>query len=62
MADRTLTENECQTVFQALVEAQDGGMDAAASRRTIAEQFSISEGQVRLIERQGIDAGWPPLA
>ncbi|MCS6864120.1 MAG: hypothetical protein RMJ56_10055 [Gemmataceae bacterium] len=50
-----------QLIFKTLVEAQDGGMAVAASRRQIAQQFSITEEQVKAIEREGSDAQWPPL-
>jgi hypothetical protein len=36
-------------------------MTVAASRKAAAERFSIPEHRVRLIEREGLDAGWPPL-
>ena len=61
MADKNLSQSERQAVFLALVEAQDGGMTAAGSRVAVAERFSISPEQVRAIEREGIDGGWPPL-
>lgn len=47
--------------FRALVEAQDGGQSVAESRRTIAEQFGITEDEVRDIEREGVAKNWPPL-
>ncbi len=61
MADKTLSLAERMEVFQALVEAQDQHMTVAQSRKKIAEQFSISEEQVRRIEREGADGNWPPL-
>src|SRR5262245_47770612 len=61
MADRTLSQDERKAIFLALVEAQDGGMDAARSREVIAERFAISQQQVKRIEAEGIDAEWPPL-
>ena len=27
----------------------------------LAQKFGVSEVQVRAVEREGIDAGWPPL-
>ena len=33
----------------------------AASRKHVAKQFNISEGQVRQIEHEGIEHEWPPL-
>lgn len=50
-----------QIIFKALVEAQDGGQSVAASRATVAKQFAVSEEAVKRIEREGSDAGWPPL-
>lgn len=61
MPDKDLSQNERQAVFLALVEAQDSGMATARSREVIAGQFAISQEQVRKIEREGIDSGWPPL-
>jgi transcription elongation GreA/GreB family factor len=48
-------------IFLALVEAQDVGDNVLQSRKTVAERFAISEGRVRRIEQEGIDACWPPL-
>ena len=48
-------------IFLALVEAQDGGASVAESRKLIAERFDVSEQEVRDIEREGLDHGWPPL-
>jgi hypothetical protein len=48
-------------IFQALVEAQDQHMSVAQSRRFIAKRFGISETQIRDIEREGLNAEWPPL-
>ena len=50
-----------QVIFKALVEAQDGGMGVAASRTAVARQFSVTEDQVRDIEREGSANQWPPL-
>jgi hypothetical protein len=36
-------------------------MSPAESRKTVAERFGVSEGQVRQIEREGLDNDWPPL-
>jgi hypothetical protein len=56
-----LREDRRKEIFQALVEAQDGAMDVAESRRLMVRRFEISEGQVRQIEREGLDRKWPPL-
>ena len=34
----------------------------AKSKTAVAEQFSLSEQQVRRIEQEGLDSQWPPLA
>ena len=56
-----LPEAQRKDVFLALVEAQDGGMSVQESRRYVAERFSVTEGQVRLVEREGMENDWPPL-
>jgi hypothetical protein len=48
-------------IFQALVEAQDQHMSVALSRKVIAKRFGVSENQIRDIEREGLEAQWPPL-
>jgi hypothetical protein len=50
-----------QVIFRALVEAQDTGMSVATSRTEIAQRFSVSEDQVKDIEREGLAQQWPPL-
>ncbi len=57
-----LSEDQRKEIFKALVDAQDAGASPAASRTAIARQFSVTESQVRDIEREGSDAQWPPLA
>jgi hypothetical protein len=60
-ANPSLPEERRREIFLALVEAQDQAMSVAKSRKTVAERFGISENQVRQIEREGLDNGWPPL-
>jgi hypothetical protein len=48
-------------IFLALVDAQDHDMPVDVSRKVVAERFGVSEGQVRRIEREGVDNDWPPL-
>lgn len=50
-----------QMIFKTLVEVQDGGMSATESRSAIAKQFSVTEQQVKEIEREGLANQWPPL-
>lgn len=61
MTDSPLPEPTRREVFAAVVEAQDGGANVAQSRVQVAERFGLSESVVRVIEREGLDAGWPPL-
>ena len=50
-----------QEVFRALGEAQDGGATVQDSRLRAARQFPLEADEVRRIEREGIEGGWPPL-
>ena len=61
MPDTPLPEPRQKEIFLALVEAQDRGMSPAESRKAVAERFGVSQGQVRRIEREGLDNDWPPL-
>jgi hypothetical protein len=63
-AEQSITENtqdSRQVIFRALVEAQDGGLTVAASRAEVAQRFSVSEEDVKDIEREGLANQWPPL-
>jgi hypothetical protein len=59
--DDQIAEDRRKEVFPALVDAQDHEMDVAQSRNFVAQRFGVSEHQVRQIEREGLDCGWPPL-
>jgi hypothetical protein len=61
MPDKSLSEEQRKEVFLALVDAQDQDMDVVESRQHVAARYGISDGQVRQIEREGLDNGWPPL-
>ena len=61
MLEKSLSEDRRKDIFRALVEAQDGGASVAESRDRVAQQFGVSEQEVRRIEREGLDDGWPPL-
>jgi hypothetical protein len=56
-----LPEARRKEIFLALVEAQDRKLGPVESRRLVSQQFGVSEGQVRQIEREGLDQEWPPL-
>jgi hypothetical protein len=58
---QSIPEDRRRQIFVALVEAQDQSMTVSESRILIAQQFSVTETEVRLIEREGLDNGWPPL-
>jgi hypothetical protein len=61
MADKSLSEEQRKEVFLALVDAQDHDMSVTQARQHIAAHFGIREEQVKRIEREGLDNGWPPL-
>jgi hypothetical protein len=56
-----LPEDRRKEIFLALVDTQDQKVGVTQSRTAIAERFGVSEGQVRQIEREGIERQWPPL-
>jgi len=56
-----LAEERRKEIFLALVEAQDQEMSVPQSRQVIARKFEVSEAEVRQIEREGLEALWPPL-
>ncbi len=59
--DQQLTEDGRKQIFLAIVDAQDRQMDVVQARTHVMQRFGVSESQVRLIEREGIDCDWPPL-
>jgi hypothetical protein len=56
-----LAEDRRKEIFLAIVEAQDRDMNVAQSRKLVIDRFGVSESQVRLIEREGMEHQWPPL-
>jgi hypothetical protein len=56
-----LPEARRMEIFLALVEAQDGELSVAQSREMVSKRFDLSESEVRMIEREGLDRQWPPL-
>jgi len=61
MATQELPEPRRKEIFLALVDAQDHDMNVVESRQLIMKRFGLSEGQLRQIEREGMDNQWPPL-
>ena len=59
--EKTLAEERRREIFSALVEAQDRQMTVAQSREEVSKRFGLSQGQLRSIEREGLDNEWPPL-
>lgn len=57
----TIPEDRRREVFRALVEAQDGGLGVAASRRKVAAEQGLREADLLAIEQEGIREDWPPL-
>jgi hypothetical protein len=56
--DQPLSEPQRKEIFLALVDAQDHDMAVPQSRKAIAERFGVSESQVKVIEREGLDRDW----
>jgi hypothetical protein len=59
--EEIVPEERRKEIFMALVDAQDHELSVSQSRQMIAKRFSVSEDQVRKIEREGLDQQWPPL-
>ncbi len=62
MSSKRLNIQQRKEIFLALVQMQDQGNNVRQSLETIAEQFSITEAQLKQIQEEGIEAEWPPLA
>ncbi len=58
---KRLPEEHRREIFLALVEAQDKDLGVPQSREAVARHFDLSVEEVRQIEREGLDASWPPL-
>src|SRR5262249_35446276 len=58
---KRLPEERRREIFLALVEAQDKDLGVPQSREAVARRFDLSVEEVRQIEREGLDASWPPL-
>lgn len=60
-AEDAIPIEQRQTIFRSIVEAQDQGKSVAISRAETARKFSVTEEQVKDIEREGLAQQWPPL-
>jgi hypothetical protein len=62
MATKTLTVKQRKSIFHALVETQDKGLNVAESKKQVADEYHLSREQLDLIEKEGVDKDWPPLS
>jgi len=62
VASKPLTVQERKAIFRALVTAQDESHNVRDSYEKVSEHYEISEEQLRLIEDEGVENEWPPLA
>lgn len=51
-----------QEIFLVVANAQESGQSIAEAREATAKQFDVPEATVKLIEAEGADNDWPPLA
>jgi hypothetical protein len=58
---KPLPEERRKEIFLALVQAQDKDLSVIQSREEVARTFDLRVEEVRQIEREGLDASWPPL-
>ncbi|HUR54325.1 MAG TPA: hypothetical protein VMZ71_09350 [Gemmataceae bacterium] len=56
-----LSDDRRRELFLALVNLQDEGVAVAESRAFIAGQYGVQVEVVQQVEREGLEAGWPPL-
>jgi hypothetical protein len=56
-----LSDDARRAIFADLVSAQDEGQSVPASLEHVAARHGVSVEQVKAIEREGLDRGWPPL-
>jgi len=62
MASKRLTVQQRKEIFHSVVSTQDtNAVSVPDSYRQVAEQFEVTEAQVRQIAQEGIDKAWPPL-
>lgn len=62
MSTKTLTVKQRKSIFHALVETQDSGIAVPESKKKVAAKYRLSKEQLDLIEKEGLDKDWPPLA
>lgn len=57
----TIPVERRREIFAALVAAQDTGLDVATSRKQVAAQFGLTAKTIEKIEKEGLEAEWPPF-
>jgi hypothetical protein len=62
MTTKSLTVSQRKSIFHALVETQDSGVSVSESKKKVAADYHLSREQLDLIEKEGLDKDWPPLA
>jgi len=62
MRTKRLTLQQRREIFAALVQTQDARtMTIADSKRSVMQNFQISDDQLEKIVEEGVDKEWPPL-
>lgn len=62
MTTKILTVKQRKSIFHALVETQDSGVTVSESKKKVASEYHLTREQLDLIEKEGVDKDWPPLA
>jgi hypothetical protein len=57
----SIPEGTRRQIFADVVAKQDEGKPVVEARSFVAKQHDVTSDQVKSIEREGIEAGWPPL-
>ena len=61
-ASNEMSLEKRQEIFLVVANAQESGKSIADAREQTAKQFDVPEATVKLIEAEGADNDWPPLA
>ena len=56
-----LPDDRRRAIFADVVAARDEGLAVAAARESVAARHGVSQDEVRAVEREGVERGWPPL-
>lgn len=55
------TEHVRRAAFAELVASQDKGYSVERSRAFVCRKYTLSEEEIKGLEREGIERQWPPL-